>query len=113
VGRQLLAADLAALPFDDGAELRRSSIAVVAAAGLPLVTTRPSAAEPAFTDRHNVLLCPPRDPHALAAAIAAIADDATLRYELRRGSLALAESHFSWRRAISAMVDALSSEGRS
>jgi len=113
VGRQLLAADLAALPFDDGAELRRSSIAVVAAAGLPLVTTRPSAAEPAFTDRHNVLLCPPRDPHALAAAIAAIADDATLRDELRRGSLALAESHFSWRRAISAMVDALSSEGRS
>lgn len=112
VGRQLLAADLAVLPFDDGAELRRSSIAVVAAAGLPLVTTRPSAAEPAFTDRHNVLLCPPRDPQSLAAAIAAVADDATLRGELRQGALALAESHFSWRRAISAMVDALSAEGR-
>jgi glycosyltransferase involved in cell wall biosynthesis len=96
VALDLLAADIAVLPFDDGAELRRSSIAVVAELGLPLVTTAPTHDEPAFVDGHNVLLCPPCDASALGAAVGRLIDDAGLRARLRAGSLDLAQRWFSW-----------------
>lgn len=95
----LAAADIAVLPFDDGAELRRSTIAVAAAQGLPVVTTIPKSAEQAFVDRKNVLLVPPRSPEALSRAICQIADDVELRRRLHLGSLALCEQWFSWEQA--------------
>jgi len=113
VGRQLLAADMAVLPFDDGAELRRSSIAVVVAAGLPLVTTRPQGPETAFVELDNVLMCEPRDPAALAKAIVRIAADPTLSRKLAWGAATLAETHFSWRRAVDAIVQGLSADAPS
>jgi glycosyltransferase involved in cell wall biosynthesis len=96
VAQDLLAADLAVLPFDDGAELRRSSIAVVAEMGLPLVTTTPTHDEPAFQHGHNVWLCPPGDAAALDAAVSQVIDDPMLRARLHAGSLDLARQWFSW-----------------
>lgn len=104
--RHLLAADLAVLPFDDGAELRRSSIAVVAASGLPLVSTAPAVPEPAFVHGVNLLLCRPGDPAALAAAVGRVIDDVELRARLHRGALALAHDWFSWGSAVAKIVEA-------
>lgn len=105
---ELASADMAVLPFDDGAELRRSSIAVVAAAGLPIITTQPRTAEmAAFEHEGNVLLCPPQDEAALATAIARVFDDAPLRKQLRQGALALSKNHFSWQQSIDLITQAL------
>lgn len=107
MGLELLAADLAVLPFDDGAELRRSSIAVVASLGLPLVTTQPRGPEPAFVHGQTVLLCAPGDARALAAAVRAVADDPALRARLSAGAQVLARDWFSWDAAITQMLRSL------
>ena len=104
---ELLAADMAVLPFDDGAELRRSSIAVVAAMGLPLVTTRPAVEEPAFVNERNMLLVAPCDAVALSAAIRRVSDDAELAARLRLGALTLVRDWYSWDKAIAQIDRAL------
>lgn len=83
----LLAADVALLPYADGASPRRGSLLACAAHGLPIVSTLPTsggldqivAAEPAG------------DADRLAAAVLRVTADATLRARLSRASLALAE----------------------
>ena len=104
----LVAADIAVLPVDDGAELRRSSIAVVAAMGLPIVTTRPMQNEPAFVHGENVYLVPPKEPSALYRAICQVADDPRLANELRTGALEMARCWYSWDSAIDKIESALS-----
>jgi glycosyltransferase involved in cell wall biosynthesis len=107
VALELMACDLAVLPFDDGAELRRSSIAVVASMGLALITTQPSQHEPAFVDGDSVLLCPPRNAEALATAVERVADDHDLHLRLQSGAVALARDWFSWDGAIGKLAHAL------
>lgn len=92
VSAHLLAADLAALPFVDGASLRRGSLLAVLAHGVPTITT-PGAA--AFVDGDQALLTPPGDAPALAGAIARLANDAALRARLAQGGQTLA-ARFSW-----------------
>jgi glycosyltransferase involved in cell wall biosynthesis len=105
----LAAADMAVLPFDDGAEMRRSSLAVVSAAGLPIVTTQPQQAESdAFRHEDNVLLCPPQDVAALTQAIALVADDRALRQRLHEGALELSRTCFSWQQAMDLITQSLS-----
>jgi glycosyltransferase involved in cell wall biosynthesis len=103
----LLAADMAVLPFDDGAELRRSSIAVVAAMGLPIITTRPTVDEPAFSHGDNAFLVPPRNPVALCGAVCRLADDPELASRLRLGTLDLVRRWYSWDTAIEKIERAL------
>jgi glycosyltransferase involved in cell wall biosynthesis len=87
VSAHLLACDLIALPFLDGASFRRGSLLAALVHGLPVVTTTPEyrsthdAAQglPAFIDRANVLLVPPNDTGALRAAIEALGNDPELR----------------------------------
>lgn len=117
VSAHLLAADIAALPFVDGASFRRGSLLAVLAHGVPVVTTgseQPEARPPLFPpqlvpdpDRagltplprlrngDNVLLAPPGDPAALALAIQRVLNDPALSARLRAGGLALA-ALFSW-----------------
>jgi glycosyltransferase involved in cell wall biosynthesis len=92
----LRAADAAILPFDYGIDLNNSSFAAVAAHGLPTITTRGQGMEDVFVDGENVLLCPPRDPAAVAAAMERLLVDADLRQRLRTGVEALARDWFSW-----------------
>lgn len=105
---ELAAADMATLPFDDGVELRRSSVAVVAAAGLPLITTHPQETGSPFKAEENSLLCSPQDAIGLSDAITRIADDQALSDRLRAGSKQLVREWFSWQRSIQLMESALS-----
>ncbi len=103
----LWASDAAALPFDAGVTVNRSSFAAVAAHGLPTLTTRGETLAPMFVDGENVLLCPPRDVEALAGAIEQIIASAELRARLRAGVRTLSHAWFSWDYAICQTRDAL------
>jgi polysaccharide biosynthesis protein PslF len=105
----LRATDIAVLPFDDGIMLNRSSVAAVAAHGLPIVTTRGEALETPFIHDENVLLCRPRDPSSLASAIERTVNDGDLRRRLRHGARKLASEWYSW----SKMVDTIQAFSRS
>ena len=117
VSAHLLAADIAALPFADGASFRRGSLLAALAHGLAVVTTRPTTDDrrpttddlassipphrPSsvvlgrFVDGENTLLVPPGDAPALAAAINQLANDSGLRARLAAGGRALA-AQFGW-----------------
>jgi glycosyltransferase involved in cell wall biosynthesis len=119
VSAHLLAADIAALPFADGASFRRGSLLAALAHGVPVITTiderrtttdertRTKNREPRtdaassmrytgeLTDNDNVSLVPPEDPAALAAGIERLAGDAALRARLGAGGRGLA-AQFSW-----------------
>jgi glycosyltransferase involved in cell wall biosynthesis len=101
----LRGADACVLPFDDGVMLHRSSVAAAAVHGVPIVTTKGAFSEPAFVDRHNVLLCRPNDPKELAATLRSLASDPKLQQQLRTGALQLAREWFSWERVVKHTVE--------
>jgi glycosyltransferase involved in cell wall biosynthesis len=104
----LYAADICVLPFNDGVRLNNSSFAVAASHGLPIVTTRGESLEVPFLDGHNVRLCPPKDPDALAAAIGELICSPATRHKLASGARGFAETHFSWDRVIQSTLEVLS-----
>lgn len=83
------------LPFEDGASLRRTSLVSALAHGVPVITTSGLRPPDDLRDREEVILVPPRDPAALARAVAALRDSPTLRETLRRGARKLAAT-LSW-----------------
>ena len=89
-------ADACVLPFDAGVYLNNSTFTVAAIHGMPIVTTRPNALDTDIADGENVILCPPREPEALAAAIESVLDDESLRVRLSRGALQLARRRLTW-----------------
>jgi len=93
VSAHLLAADVALLPYRDGASPRRGSLLACAEHGLPIVSTLPASASVADA----VLAVPPDDVTGLAAAVLRVAEDAALVARLRASSRALAE-RVSWPR---------------
>jgi glycosyltransferase involved in cell wall biosynthesis len=124
VSAHLLAADIAALPFSDGASFRRGSLLAALAHGLPIVTTEPQEPRtesrepiahssalgsrllvPRLADGENVLLIAPGDAGALAQALARLAGDHELRARLGHGGAKLARQ-FAWP-AIAAQHEAL------
>ena len=92
----LHAADAMLMPFVQGVRLNNSSYAVVTSHGLPVITTRGPDIESAFVDRDNVLLFPPGDSKAAAAAIVEVATDPTLRAKLKAGATAFSQGRSSW-----------------
>ncbi|MEO8478983.1 MAG: glycosyltransferase family 4 protein [Gemmatimonadota bacterium] len=107
----LHAADTCVLPFEGGLHLNNSSFASAAVHGLPIVSTRADTVEPAFRDGGNVMLCPPGDAAALAAAIRALASDEALRGRLRAGALAAAREWFDWDTAMDRTMEAFGWSG--
>ncbi len=94
VSAYLLAADLAALPFRDGASYRRGSLLAVLAHGLPLVTTAPRVPlEPALDPA--ALLIPAAYSYALSAALRTLAEQPERRNELADQARQLA-MQFGW-----------------
>ncbi|MBI4316598.1 MAG: glycosyltransferase family 4 protein [Chloroflexi bacterium] len=91
----LLACDVMAMPYADGASFRRGTFMAALAHGCPTVTTRPAVSLPQLQHGHNVMLVPPRDPAALAESIRAVWANPALRARLSAGASALAGS-FAW-----------------
>ncbi len=98
--RLLSCADCAALLFDEGASLKRSSLLVSAACGLPIVSTTGPEVENVL-DVRSILLVPPGDPEALVGAIGTLVADPSVGERLREGSKGiLAET--GWDRIVAA-----------
>ncbi len=97
VSANFWAADLCVLPFRDGASFLHGTFHAALAHGMAIVTTRPRAALPELVDGENIMLAPPGDAAALAAAIRRLAADAALRQKIGAGARVLAEQ-FGWRR---------------
>jgi glycosyltransferase involved in cell wall biosynthesis len=95
VSAWLLACDACALPFRDGASLRRGSLLAALLHGVPVVTTFPPEVETALEPGRHVLCVPPGDAGALAGALARLLDDPELRERLAQASRALA-GQYTW-----------------
>jgi len=91
----LSGADMYAVPYDEGASLRRGTLLAGFRLGLPLITTTPRTREPALLPGETILSVPPRSPEALAAAIRSLEADPELCDRLRRGGQAVA-ARFDW-----------------
>jgi polysaccharide biosynthesis protein PslF len=92
----LRSADVCVLPFDNGLYLNNSSFATAAGHGLPIISTKADIIETPFVDGHNLLLCPPKDPAAIAAAIDLLIANPELRRQVSGGALKLSSEWFSW-----------------
>jgi glycosyltransferase involved in cell wall biosynthesis len=104
------AADAWVLPFDRGIQMNNSSFASLAAYGVPLITTRGENHDPELVDRANVLLCPPRDPVALASAIELVRSDREASTRIARGLANFATDRLSWDTALSRVLSVLEAQ---
>lgn len=103
----LRASDVVVLPFDQGLRLNNSSFSACIAHGLPVVTTRGDEMESAFVDGTNVLLCPAREPDALAQAMLKTATSPELRARLSQGATRLSRDALSWEKNIASTLRVL------
>lgn len=95
VSAALLAVDVCALPYHEGASLRHGTLHAALVHGCAIVTTTPQDETPQLRDWDNVILIPPDDPTALTEAIHALWRDPQARVRLGQGAVALAQE-FSW-----------------
>ncbi|NWF78843.1 MAG: glycosyltransferase family 4 protein [Chloroflexi bacterium] len=91
----LLAADLAVLPFRDGASFRRGSLLAALAHGCPVVTTTPADGATLAALQPAAALVPPGDAPALARALATLGADGEARARYAAAGRTLAE-RFAW-----------------
>lgn len=106
VAASIHAADAFVLPFDNGIHLNNSSLATLASYGVPIIATKEHT-DRALVDQENVLLCPPRDPAAIADAIRKLIDHPELAARLRAGARALARDYFDWDTALQRTLNSL------
>lgn len=92
--RRLKAADLAVLPFNNGATLKSGTLITCLTYGLPVLSTTGGNLG-ALWHGESIWLIPPRDPTALADAVCLLAADGALRERLAAAGAARA-SEFSW-----------------
>jgi glycosyltransferase involved in cell wall biosynthesis len=96
LGVYLTAADVVALPFRDGASLRRTSLQAALAYGCAIITTSPTDDPlPEFIHEQHLLYVPADDPSALASALIRLQHDSALAATLGKGAQAAARQ-FSW-----------------
>lgn len=95
VARALSACDVIALPYADGASLRRGSLMAALAQRCAIVTTNPQRMNDQFIDGKNMLLVPPDSPAALADAMLRLLDDVALRNTIQSGARDVSRQ-FSW-----------------
>ncbi|MDE2841539.1 MAG: glycosyltransferase family 4 protein [Chloroflexota bacterium] len=95
--RALATCDVVALPFTDGASLRRTSLLTALDHGLPVVTTVPKQPIPELQESGALLLVPPDDPQALSDALRRLNEDRTLCETLSTAARQFTR-RFSWSR---------------
>ena len=89
------AIDVLVMPYEDGMSMRRSTLTAALANGCAIVTTHPQDPTPEVREDSDLLLVPPRDPAATAAAVRRIAADPRLAEKLRVNAR-MAARQFSW-----------------
>ena len=104
VSRALMACDVCALPYLDGASLRRGSLLAAIAHGRAIVTTLPLFPINGLAQRESALFVPPNDPLALANAIRQVLLDSDLRSRLERGAREAAR-WYTWDRIAAQTVE--------
>ncbi len=102
--RALLACDAMALPYVDGASVRRGSLMAAIAHGRALVTTEPRYPIEGLTPDESVLYVPPNDPPALAQAIKRLILDPEFRSRLAQAARQAAKL-YAWDRIAAKTVD--------
>ncbi len=95
VSANLVAADMAVLPYRDGASFRRGSLLAALTHGLPTISTLPAVIVPEMVHGENIWLVPSGSASALAAAVAELWPSPALRQRLGEGASRLADS-FTW-----------------
>ena len=95
--RALATCDAMALPFADGASLRRTSLLTALAHGLPVVSTYPKQPSPVIQESDALLLVPPDDPAALSRTLRRLYEDRALVDTLSTSARQFAQ-RFSWPR---------------
>lgn len=103
VSAALQAIDVCALPYRDGANLRRGTLHAALAHGCAIVTTRPKTSIPDLQHNEPVWFVSPGDPYALASAIRDLSKNPSRRTQLGRAAAELAE-RYAWPQ-IAAQVD--------
>ncbi len=104
VSRALMACDVCALPYLDGASLRRGSLLAAIAHGRAIVTTAPLFPIDGLAHHESAMFVPPNDPPALANAIRQVLIDSDLRSRLERGARAAAQL-YTWDRIAARTVE--------
>ncbi len=95
VSAAMLAIDICALPYREGASLRHGTLHAALAHGNAIVTTNPQTPIPQMRDSEQVLLIPPEDTAALVNAVQTLWTDTALRQRLSEAATTLAQE-FSW-----------------
>ena len=95
VSANLLASDIAVLPYRDGVSFRRGSLMAALAHGLPVVSTEPIVPIPEIKPGENMLLAPVQSPKDLAERVTEAWRDPAARQQLGRGAARLSEL-FTW-----------------
>lgn len=95
VAADLNGLDVLVMLYADGLSLRRGTLMAGLANGCAIVTTAPPAPVPGLRPEADLLLVPPGDARAAAAAVAQIAGDAELATRLR-GNARRAARQFGW-----------------
>lgn len=97
VSAALLAVDVCAFPYRNGASLRHGTLHAALAHGNAIVTTTPQTPTPQLQDGKNVILIPPEDATALAAALRRLWIESPLRADIGQQAAQLS-CEFSWER---------------
>ena len=79
----LAACNVVALPFTEGAALRRTTLVAALALGCAVISTRSAHPPAALREGRDLVLVPPQDATALAEAILDLAADPARRAQLR------------------------------
>lgn len=95
ISTYLQAADLAVLPYPEGASDRRSSLLTVLQHRLPVITTMGPNVPPGFEDGKNMVLLPPNNPDAVVSAIEKLVREPNSMKHLADEASKLARM-FSW-----------------
>lgn len=104
VSRALLACDVMALPYLDGASLRRGSLMAAIAHGRAIVTTTPQYPIGGLTHDRSALFVPPNDPMSLANAIGQTLIDPERRARMERGASEAAKL-YTWDRIAAQTIE--------
>ena len=81
------------------------SLIEAASAGAPIITTDMPGCREAVVPEISGLLCPPRDPDALAGALCELARDPARRESMGKAGRHLAVTHFDQRRVLDLLMD--------